>query len=136
MPTRALRASRAYWETSGGKPEKNHAGRACTPFKGVRTPHRETCLGKKSVLDKASMVLHKLLIIRWTAFPAPTTFPTPLSWSSCAKICRTRGLSNIESDWWALACTNSITLSSRRFIEKSSAGLQILIYRTERLHST
>ena len=24
----------------------NHAARACTPFKGVRIPHRQACLGK------------------------------------------------------------------------------------------
>ena len=52
--------------------------------------------------------------------------PIPLSWSSCAKICRTRGLSNMESDWWALACTNSMTLSSQMAKETSSATLQIL----------
>ena len=75
------------------------------------------------VFDKASTLSHKLLVNKWNIIP--------LSWSSCAKICRTCGLSNMESDWWALACTNSMTLSSQMAKETSSATLQILLQRTE-----
>ena len=37
----------------------------------------------------------------------------------------------MESDWWALACANSTTLSSQMSKETSSATLQILLHRTE-----